>query len=178
MTADLIYNFHAQNVSRADTLFFTLFIIWQSPHFSPVSKTNLAVHEDKNRVPYVKVKEEFYPQLFIFYFFFFFTQMHFFSTLPFACSVFAEIIHLLSEALNVQVVLVPAFKQVPWNINGLESCLFYFPGFEHCHFVKFQVFTFPFHVRYEREQLEEFCSLIFCCMDAVISQKFRTDRLG
>lgn len=36
----------------------------------------------------------------------------FIYTFPFASSVFAEIIQLLFEALNVQIVLVPGFKQV------------------------------------------------------------------
>lgn len=49
----------------------------------------------------------------------------------------------------------------------------YFPDFERCHFVgmllNFKHSCFPFHVRNEREQLEEFCSLIFLCVAAVTS---------
>lgn len=61
-------NSHPQNVSvtpGADVSLSPLEYSWWSPRLSAVSKTNLAVHEDKNRVPYVKVKDSFDAQLFI-----------------------------------------------------------------------------------------------------------------
>ena len=130
---DLIYSeyLHFCVVSIFDTVLCVEYSSW-SPSFFLVSKTNLAVHEDKNRVPYVKVHGKVEAEPFIF----------------------------LRFNLNAQAVLDPESKQFPeilMGLNHLFALLYWLQTFTMCSGdVKFSVLLCLFHVEYEREHLEEF----------------------
>lgn len=96
----------------------------RSPCFFLVSKTNLAVHEDKNRVPYVKVQGGFDAQFFILF------QIT--TACIYLCISICIPVCLLRRfnwhsVLNAQGALDPEFKQFPEILMGLNHlfALFY-----------------------------------------------------